>query len=208
MLCWPFANAKLAGLVPGVTEDEVTKILDNTMESIGFESFFDIVLFEEDGALPHGGFVTGGKVLTEETMVVIDVGAHYLGYSSDICRSFFIPPQETKSFLAKWLPSWLYSSRARPSPSPASSDLHAEKLKVWDIVLRAQTESAKQFKPNSTAASVDIAARKVITEAGYGQYFTHRVGHGIGIKGSSEVFSRLPSLNHAPNADHFCRYSP
>lgn len=61
-------------LVPGVTEDEVTHVLDNSMSSIGFEPFFDIVLFEEDGALPHGGFVTGGKVLTPETMVVIDVG--------------------------------------------------------------------------------------------------------------------------------------
>jgi Xaa-Pro aminopeptidase len=39
------------------------------------------------------------------------------------------------------------------------------------------------MKENLTAASVDIAARNVITEAGYGETFTHRVGHGIGIKG-------------------------
>lgn len=39
------------------------------------------------------------------------------------------------------------------------------------------------MKENLTAASVDIAARNVITEAGYGESFTHRVGHGIGIKG-------------------------
>lgn len=38
------------------------------------------------------------------------------------------------------------------------------------------------LKPSNSAASVDIAARKVITDAGYGEYFTHRVGHGIGIK--------------------------
>lgn len=41
------------------------------------------------------------------------------------------------------------------------------------------------MRENSTAASVDIAARDIITEAGYGETFTHRVGHGIGIKGSS-----------------------
>jgi Xaa-Pro aminopeptidase len=39
------------------------------------------------------------------------------------------------------------------------------------------------MKENATAASVDIAAREVITDAGYGKTFTHRVGHGIGIKG-------------------------
>lgn len=40
-----------------------------------------------------------------------------------------------------------------------------------------------QMRENSTAASIDIAARDVITKAGYGDAFTHRVGHGIGIKG-------------------------
>lgn len=39
------------------------------------------------------------------------------------------------------------------------------------------------MRENSTAASVDIAAREVIRKAGYGETFTHRVGHGIGIKG-------------------------
>lgn len=50
------------------------EILDNSMLSIGFSLFFDIVLFEENGALPHGGFVTGGKVLKEDSVVLIDVG--------------------------------------------------------------------------------------------------------------------------------------
>jgi Xaa-Pro aminopeptidase len=42
--------------------------------------------------------------------------------------------------------------------------------------------------PNNSAASVDIAARKVITDAGYGEAFTHRVGHGIGIKAHESPF--------------------
>lgn len=60
--------------------------------------------------------------------------------------------------------------------------LRQQKLNVWEIVLHAQVAARAQFKPNSTAASVDIAARNIITWTGYGQYFTHRVGHGIGIK--------------------------
>ncbi|KAM6479127.1 peptidase M24, structural domain-containing protein [Trichoderma sp. SZMC 28011] len=148
-------------LVPGLTENEVTSILDQTMLSIGFGLFFNIVLFEEHGALPHGGFVTGDKKLTYDTMVVIDVGAHYLGYSSDICRSFMIDA---------------------PSGRTHSDPLRVEKENVWRIVLEAQTAAAKAMKPNNTAASVDIAARTIIEDAGYGYGFTHRLGHGIGIK--------------------------
>lgn len=61
-------------------------------------------------------------------------------------------------------------------------------------MLEAQTESAKMFKPNNSAASVDIAARKVISDAGYGEMFTHRVGHGIGIKGESMALRRFQIL--------------
>ncbi|KAK7424735.1 hypothetical protein QQX98_000313 [Neonectria punicea] len=150
-------------LVPGLTEDQVTDILDNSMLAIGFSLFFNIVLFEEHGALPHGGFVTGGKKLTYDSMIVIDVGAHYLGYSSDICRSFLI-------------------DRPEGQRSAVPDLLREEKENVWQIVLDAQTAAAKAFKHNNTAASVDIAARTVIEDAGYGYGFTHRLGHGIGIK--------------------------
>jgi Xaa-Pro aminopeptidase len=165
-------------LVPGLTEDEIRGILDNTLLSVGFSPFFDLVLFEENAALPHGGFITGHKVLEQDTMVLIDVGAHYLGYSSDICRSFFIPPRKPtnlKRLLAFLLPRWYLTSKC-------NNPLHEEKLKIWDIVLAAQTEAVKMFKPGHKAADVDIAARTLIAEAGYGDQFTHRVGHGIGIK--------------------------
>ncbi|KAB2579345.1 putative peptidase [Lasiodiplodia theobromae] len=180
-------------LVPGLIEDEVMAILDNSLLSIGFSLFFDIVLFEENGALPHGGFVTGGKVLKEDSVVLIDVGAHYLGYSSDICRSFFIPTWKERSLWEK-AASILTFSKPCSSSAKIDSDLYAEKLKVWDIVLEAQTESAKMFKPNNSAASVDIAARKVISDAGYGEMFTHRVGHGIGIKAHESPY--LNKGNH------------
>jgi len=61
-------------------------------------------------------------------------------------------------------------------------------------VLDAQTASLKQLKPGQTAASVDIAARDEISSAGYGASFTHRVGHGIGIKAHES-----PYLNKGNN---------
>lgn len=176
-------------LAPGLTEDEVAGVLDGALLSVGFGLFFDIVLFEEHGALPHGGFVTGGKRLTHETMVVIDVGAHYLGYSSDICRSFFIdPPAPRRACGALGRLRGLLGLGAEPARAewaPSDPELHAEKLHVWDVVLDAQTAAAEAFRPNGTAASVDIAARTVIEDAGYGYGFTHRLGHGIGIKGQT-----------------------
>jgi Xaa-Pro aminopeptidase len=62
-------------------------------------------------------------------------------------------------------------------------------FQVWDIVFEAQSQSLKQLHANATAASVDIAARDVISSAGYGHAFTHRVGHGIGIKGWISIFA-------------------
>ena len=179
-------------LVPGLTEDEVTTILNNALLSVGFQLFFNIVLFEENAALPHGGFITGNKVLTYDTMVLIDVGAHYMGYSSDICRSFFINPPRPHSSESTLLSNILSRLSLTPFSSsivldehpykPHNSTLHALKLQIWDLVLDAQTASMSHFVPNAIAASVDIAARNVIANAGYEKQFTHRVGHGIGIK--------------------------
>lgn len=153
-------------LTPGLTENDVTLVLDNTMRSAGLDHFFDIVLFDEDASNPHGG-TDGTKKLESETMVLIDVGAHLYGYSSDICRSFFPPflekPDTEEAF-------------------EALSDSVKQKIEVWDIVFEAQTASLYQLHENASAASVDIAARTVIEKAGYGEEFTHRVGHGIGIK--------------------------
>jgi Xaa-Pro aminopeptidase len=170
-------------LEPGLSENTVTRILDNTLLSIGFELFFDIVLFDSNAALPHGGFATGDMILTHETMVLIDVGAHYLGYSSDVCRSFFISPPEKSIFLSLFRVFGFGIGKKKTSLE--SEERHAEKLKVWDIVLEAQTQAGRMFRPNNSAASVDIAARTVIDDAGYKGTFTHRLGHGIGIKGQS-----------------------
>ncbi|KAF7909790.1 uncharacterized protein EAF01_003508 [Botrytis porri] len=150
-------------MVPGLTENEVMAGLDSTMRAGGMDPFFDIVLFDENAAMPHGG-PNGSKVLEEETLVLIDVGSHLHGYSSDICRTFFPP------FFSKAKDLSLLSPVAQ------------HKIAIWDVVFEAQTKALDALKPNSSCASVDIAARNVIADAGYEKAFTHRVGHGIGIK--------------------------
>ncbi|CAG8951236.1 hypothetical protein HYFRA_00007983 [Hymenoscyphus fraxineus] len=184
-------------LYPGLTENEVMEVLDNTLRVAGMDPFFDIVLFgwfpyqkfhsilptykllDEDASNPHGG-TDGSKILEAETFVLIDVGAHLYGYSSDICRTFFPP---------------FFPKPTTPYQFAALSPMIQEKLSVWDIVLEAQTQSMHNLVAGNSAASVDIAARKVITDAGYGKDFTHRVGHGIGIKAHESPYLNKGNVN-------------
>ena len=147
-------------LYEGITENEVAEVLDDTMRAAGMDPFFDIVEFGKSAALPHGGY-DGSRKLEPGMFVLIDVGAHLYGYSSDVCRTFYPP------FV--------------PNPPPSKYNV-TEQLRVWQVVLDAQDAAVKAMVPNSTAAAVDIAAREVISAAGYEKEFTHRLGHGIGIK--------------------------
>jgi Xaa-Pro aminopeptidase len=106
--------------------------------------------------------------------------AHLFGYSSDICRTFFPP----------FFPKPISETEIQALPS-----LVQEKIKVWDTVLEAQTRSMKALHQGNSAASVDIAARIVITDAGYGEAFTHRVGHGIGIKAHESPYLNKGNVN-------------
>jgi Xaa-Pro dipeptidase len=112
-----------------------------------------LVQFGPSSALPHGG-PSAGK-LVRETVVLIDAGSRVEGYTSDITRTIWF------------------------GDAPAD-----EFKKVYNIVHDAQTAAIENAKPGVTQCQqVDRAARKVITDAGYGQYFTHRLGHGMGMDG-------------------------
>jgi len=112
-----------------------------------------LVQFGPSSALPHGGPSAGQ--LTRETVVLIDAGSRIEGYTSDITRTIWF------------------------GDAPAD-----EFKKVYNIVHDAQTAAIENAKPNVTQCQdVDRAARKVIRDAGYGQYFTHRLGHGMGMDG-------------------------
>ena len=112
-----------------------------------------LVQFGPSSALPHGGPSAGR--LARETVVLIDAGSRVEGYTSDITRTIWF--------------------------GDAPSD---EFKKVYNIVHDAQTAAIANAKPGVTQCQqVDRAARKVITDAGYGQYFTHRLGHGMGMDG-------------------------
>lgn len=82
--------------------------------------------------------------------IVLDIGGMYKGYASDMTRTVFF------------------------------GEPHEEAVEVYDVVRRANLAGIAAVKPGVSLSSIDLAARKVITGAGYGEYFTHRLGHFIG----------------------------
>ncbi len=96
------------------------------------------------------------QVIREGSIVMIDDGCTVEWYQSDITRTFVL--------------------------GKASDKMKS----VFDIVLRAQTAALAAARPGAECGSVDAAARKVVTDGGYGpdyKYFTHRLGHGMGMDG-------------------------
>jgi Xaa-Pro dipeptidase len=112
-----------------------------------------LVQFGPSSALPHGG--PGGSKLERETVVLIDAGSQVGGYSSDITRTIWWGDQPSEEF-----------------------------KKVFNTVHDAQTAAMQFGKPFTVMCQeMDRTARKVIGDAGYGQFFTHRLGHGLGMDG-------------------------
>jgi Xaa-Pro dipeptidase len=146
-------QAAYHALREGMTRPELEALIMAANDRLGFPGEVDIDI-GENSSFPHGSIVP--QVIREGVLVLIDGGGPVEGYQSDITRTFVF---------------------GKPS----------EKMKkVFDIVHRAQTTALKTARPGLECQVVDAAARKVITDAGYGpdyKWFTHRVGHGIGMDG-------------------------
>ncbi|MDW0110353.1 M24 family metallopeptidase [Sporosarcina aquimarina] len=93
----------------------------------------------------------GDRKIQKGDFVLMDLGVVHKGYCSDITR--------TVSF----------------------GDPSAEQLSIYEAVRFANQAAIDLVKPGVRASELDYAAREVITKAGYGEYFTHRLGHGLGI---------------------------
>jgi Xaa-Pro aminopeptidase len=116
------------------------------------KGFWAIVLFGEQAANPHGGSL--GKTLKDGEFVLIDIGSKLHDYGSDVTRTIL----------------------------PMKSKISQELLSVWYTVHAAQSAAIMHMKVNETCSVVDGASRNVIKESGYGEYFTHRLGHGLGLE--------------------------
>ncbi len=146
-------EAAWKSLKEGMTQQDFGALVAAGHAQQGFQGYASVQVGQYS-ALPHGSIQK--QFIREGTILLIDGGCRVEGYESDISRTFVL---------------------GKPT----------DKMKqVFDIVYRAQSAALKQAKPGVPAGSVDAAARKVIVDAGYGpgyKYFTHRVGHGLGMDG-------------------------
>jgi Xaa-Pro dipeptidase len=146
----------------GMRECEVAAEIEYAMRKRGSygTSFDTAVSSGVSSAFPHGG--CSDKKICAGDFVVIDFGAIYKSYCSDMTRTL-----------------------VAGKPTEKQQKLH-------EIVRKAQEKACAAIKPNAKASDVDAVARRVIEEAGYGDYFVHGLGHGVGLD-----IHEPPTLNPA-----------
>lgn len=142
----------LGFIAPGKTEKEIQLELDFYMLSHGAEalSFETICAGGANSSVPHA--VPSEKKIEYGEFIVIDFGALYEGYHSDMTRTVAVG---------------------------ACSD---EMKTVYNTVLKAQNAGIAAVKPGMTGKEIDKISRDIIAEAGYGKYFGHSLGHGVGVE--------------------------
>jgi Xaa-Pro dipeptidase len=133
-------------------EYEVAAEIEYAMRKRGSygTAFETIVASGPRSAFPHGG--CSDREIRAGDLVVVDVGATYKFYRSDMTRTLVA---------------------GKPSE---------KQKKLYEIVKAAQEKAFEIIKPNVKARDVDAATRKIIEDAGYGEYFVHGLGHGVGLE--------------------------
>lgn len=136
---------------PGMTEADVKRRVRELYKELGAPE----LSFEPIVAAGLGAsmphYSREDKVIERGDFIVVDTGCRWERYCSDTTRTFIIGEPD------------------------------AEQRRVYDVVLEAQKAGEAAVVPGATGQDVDRAARRVIEDAGYGEYFLNRVGHGVGI---------------------------
>ncbi|WP_111767277.1 M24 family metallopeptidase [Nakamurella deserti] len=146
-------------LRPGRTEHEIAADIAAAIRAEGHQrADFVIVGSGPNGASPH--HEASDRVVQAGDVVVIDIGGpHRGGYFSDCTRTYQVVGEPDPEFAA-----------------------------VYDVVQRAQQAGVDAAVLGATCESVDAAARRVVVDAGYGEFFITRTGHGIGLEVHEEPY--------------------
>jgi Xaa-Pro aminopeptidase len=150
------ADEALAAILPelaaGPTELEFGRALDSAMRERGASgpSFETIVASGPNAAKPHHRPST--RRVGEGDLVVLDFGATYEGYRSDMTRTVWVGEPAT-----------------------------AEQVRIYDVVAASQAAGVAAVRAGVPAADIDKVCRQVIGDAGWGEQFVHGTGHGVGL---------------------------
>jgi Xaa-Pro dipeptidase len=144
-------RAVFASLKAGMSQDEIGRLVEAGFSKMGLGGGA-LVLLGASAALPHGTLKP--QTLKEGDVVLIDGGCKLEGYESDVTRTTVFGKASEKI------------------------------ARAYEIVRKAQDAALDAARAGRLSGTVDDAARAVITDAGYGpdyKFFTHRLGHGIGL---------------------------
>ena len=150
---WKAYEAAYHALKDGMTQNDFARLVSQAHERLGFQGGAGVQV-GPNSALPHGS--AKPQVIRQGTILLIDGGCQVEGYSSDLSRTFVLGKATDRM------------------------------KQVFEIEKRAQKVALATARPGVECQAVDAAARKVISDAGFGpdyKYFTHRVGHGMGMDG-------------------------
>lgn len=136
---------------PGITERAISDKIKELLMELGGEELSFETIVASGPNSSMPHYNDDKRVIEEQDLVILDYGCRYKGYCSDISRTVFI---------------------GEPTE---------EQKKIYEIVLRANTEAEKVVKEGVKAEDIDKTARKIIADEGYGRYFINRTGHGIGL---------------------------
>ncbi|MDD4900418.1 MAG: aminopeptidase P family protein [Candidatus Omnitrophica bacterium] len=139
-------------ITPGKTELQIAGELERFIRQKGASGAAFDIIV---ACGPNSAFphhLTSNRKIKKDDLVLIDLGVDYLGYKSDLTRAFFLGKINV---LAK---------------------------KIYSIVKEAQAEAIKRIKPGIAVKSIDAASRDFIAQKGYGETFSHSLGHGVGLE--------------------------
>lgn len=136
----------------GTKEKDAAAEIEYAMRKAGSDgvAFETIIASGPTSAFPHGSNLE--RTIRECDFVIVDLGATYKSYRSDITRTFI------------------------------ASKATSKQAKIYDTVKLAHEKALEVIKPKVAACEVDMTARHVIEEAGFGEFFVHNLGHGVGLE--------------------------
>lgn len=144
-------EAALHRIRPGISETEIAGIVEMEMRRLGATglAFQTLVGSGRSSAHPHP--TPSERRISSSDVVVLDAGASYRGYNSDMTRTI------------------------------VGSEAPQEVLKILDTVVEAVARGLEKLHPGSRGGDVDMAVRSFIASRGLSKYFVHSTGHGVGV---------------------------
>lgn len=153
-------------LKEGVTEREVVNHIENEIKKYCVNEMSFDTMVLFGDHAAAPHGTPGDRQLKNNEYVLFDLGVIYNHYCSDITRTVAFGQPDEKA------------------------------QEIYNIVLKAEQEAIQHIKPGVTISELDDIARGIITEAGYGEYFPHRLGHGLGLE--AHEYQDISSTNENP----------